>query len=317
MPCTAKKFEARRPEFSRNDRPDVDHVITTLELSQMIKSSGLQFDELAPESLDLPLGFKTGAGVIFGNSGGVSEAVLRFVVEKAGGKTLDNVDFHCVRGEESLREASLEVAGKTLKLAVVHGLKNAGKVAELARQGKCEYDLVEVMACPGGCVAGAGQPECDGNASIKLRTRGLYEADKMLQLHKSQENPYITETYQSLLGEPGSHRAHKLLHTSYQPRRRISDEGIRLMTGSGENPIQVKVCVGTNCFLKGSQEILKSLTAYVEQHDMLENIDVQATFCCEKCQKAPNVMVGNQLIGGADFAKVVKAINAEICKKGN
>lgn len=317
MPCTAKKFEARRPEFSQNGQPDVDYVITTQELGQMIESAGLQFDELEPESLDLPLGFKTGAGVIFGVTGGVTEAVLRFAVEKVSGKILENVDFHAVRGEESLREASLEVGGRNLKVAIVHGLKNAGKIADLARQGKCDYDIVEVMACPGGCVAGAGQPVCHDSAAVRKRTRGLYEADKMLQLHKAQENPYIIETYQNTLQAPGSHKAHQLLHTSYQPRRRVSDTGIKLLTGSGENKVQVKVCVGTNCFLKGSQDILKALTGYVEQHEMAENIDVQATFCCEKCGQAPNVMVDNELISAGTFEKVVKALNDKIRKSGN
>lgn len=317
MPCTAKKFEARRPEFSHAGQRDVDFVITTQELGQMIESAGLQFSELEPESLDLPLGFKTGAGVIFGTSGGVTEAVLRFAVEKVSGKTLENVDFHCVRGNESLRETQLEVKGKTLKVAVVHGLKNAGKIAEMARQGKCDYDVVEVMACPGGCVGGAGQPVNFAPETISKRSKGLYEADKMLQLHKSQENPYIIEAYQTTLGEPGSHKAHQLLHTAYQPRKRISDEGIKLLTGSGEDRIQVKVCVGTNCFLKGSQEILKSLTSYVEHHEMADNIDVQATFCCEKCGQAPNVMVGDELISSSTFEKVVKALNSQVLRRGN
>jgi NADH-quinone oxidoreductase subunit G len=315
MPCTAKKYEARRPEFSRDGIQDVDFVLTTQELSQMIESSGLKFSELAPESLDLPLGFKTGAGIIFGTTGGVTEAVLRFAAEKLSGKTLENVDFTCVRGNEGLREASLNLNGKELKVAVAHGLKNAGRIAELVKQGKCDYDIVEVMACPGGCVGGAGQPVNFDQNAVKNRARGLYEADKMLQLHKSQENPYIIETYETLLKEPCGAKSHSLLHTRYQPRKRISDEGISLMRGTGTDKIAVKVCVGTNCFLKGSQEILKALTRYIEENELTEFIDVNATFCFENCGDAPNVKIGEQLVSQGSFEKVVKVLNSELKKR--
>ena len=247
MPCTAKKFEARRPEFKHAELADIDAVITTQELSRMIEASGLNFMALEPESLDLPMGFKTGAGVIFGTTGGVTEAVLRFAVEKVTGEKLTNVDFHQVRGEAGIREATLEVAGKPVRMAIAHGLKNARKLAEEVKAGKCNYDIIEVMACPGGCVGGAGQPVNFTPGAIKRRAKGLYDADKMLQLHKSQENPYIIEAYEKVLEKPGSHKAHHLLHTKYQSRRRISDKGMPLMTGEGTDKLSIKVCVGTNC----------------------------------------------------------------------
>ncbi|MDD3926404.1 MAG: [FeFe] hydrogenase, group A, partial [bacterium] len=207
MPCTAKKFEARRPEFRQDGQPDVDYVLTTQELGRMIEEAGLRFDKLEPDSLDMPLGFKTGAGVIFGNSGGVSEAVLRYAGEKVSGVRLEAVDFHAVRGEDGLREAVIVIGGVELKLAVVHGLINARKVADMVRAGECDYDLIEVMACPGGCIGGAGQPVARDADTRRRRTKGLYEADKMLQLHKSQDNPYVAECYSGILGEAGSDKA--------------------------------------------------------------------------------------------------------------
>lgn len=315
MPCTAKKFEARRPEFKHENMRDVDYVLTTQELSRMIEASGLCFHELEPESLDLPMGFKTGAGVIFGTTGGVTEAVLRFAVEKVTGRKLENVDFHAVRGEAGLREATLNLEGKEVRLAVVHGLKNARKVAEEVKAGLCKYDIIEVMACPGGCVGGAGQPVNMTPGNIKRRAKGLYEADKMLQLHKAQENPYIIETYEKVLGDVGGHKAHHLLHTKYQSRRRVSDKGMPLITGEGVDKLQIKVCVGTNCHLKGSQKILKALTSDIESRGLADAVDIQATFCFEKCGEAPNVMIGDQLISRCTFDKAREVLEQELKKK--
>jgi NADH-quinone oxidoreductase subunit G len=218
MPCTAKKFEARRPEFTRDGLRDVDYVLTTQELARMIEEAGLRYNKLQPESYDMPMGFKTGAGVLFGNSGGVSEAVLRYAAEKVSGEKLRSPDFHAVRGEDGLRRATIEIEGVTLKLAVVHGLKNARLLADKVRKGKSDLDLIEVMACPGGCIGGAGQPVSRDRSVRQLRTRGIYEVDKNLDLHKSQENHFVTEVYARHLGEVGGKRAHQLLHTCYVPR---------------------------------------------------------------------------------------------------
>jgi NADH-quinone oxidoreductase subunit G len=218
MPCTAKKFEAKRPEFARDGSPDVDHVLTTQELARMIEEGGLRYTKLRPESYDMPMGFKTGAGVIFGNSGGVSEAVLRYAAEKVSGEKLRSPDFHAVRGEDGMRLATIEIGDVTLKLAVVHGLKNARTLAEKVRKGKTNLDLIEVMACPGGCVGGAGQPVNRDPEARRQRTRGLYDVDKNLDLHKSQENHFVTDCYQRHLGEVGGPKAHHLLHTHYTAR---------------------------------------------------------------------------------------------------
>jgi NADH-quinone oxidoreductase subunit G len=311
MPCTAKKFEARRPEFAADGQPEVDYVLTTQELAHMIEEAGLKFSRLQPESLDLPLGFKTGAGVIFGVSGGVTEAVLRLAVEKLGGVKLDRVDFHEVRGTEGLREASLTVGDKTVKLAVVHGLANARALAEQVKAGEADYDLIEVMACPGGCIGGAGQPVSFDPEVKQRRGAGLYEADKTLQLHKSQENPYVAEAYQTTLGEVGGHKAHELLHTGYHSRRRISDENVELLHSSGAR-LPVSVCVGTSCYLRGSQDLLRSLIHRLEAEGLDEVVDVKATFCFERCDRGPTVRVGEQVLERTNLEQVMTVVQEEL-----
>ncbi|MFO1478464.1 MAG: [FeFe] hydrogenase, group A [Verrucomicrobiota bacterium] len=307
MPCTAKKFEAKRPEFTVNGNPDVDHVLTTQELIRMIEEAGLRFTQLQPESYDMPMGFKTGAGVIFGNSGGVMEAVLRYAAEKVTGKKLDSPDFHVVRGDSGVRYADVPVGDITLKLAIVHGLKNAAALAEKVRNGESDLDLIEIMACPGGCIGGAGQPvSCDVDIR-RLRTQGLYDADKNMELHKPQENHYLTELYQKHLGEIGGHRAHDLLHTHYQNRRRTVDE-IQLGDGPGERPVKVNVCVGTNCFIKGSQSLLHGLLEDIEEKRLGQQVDVSASFCFEKCEHGPTVSVDGKLIHHCTAAQLRAAV---------
>jgi NADH-quinone oxidoreductase subunit G len=312
MPCTAKKFEARRPELGVDGDPDVDHVLTTQELAHMIQSAGLIFNSLQAESFDMPFGFYTGAGVIFGNSGGVMEAVLRYAGEKLKGSKLDRIDFQEVRGESGLREASITVDGTELKLAIVHGLRNAHVVAEQVRAGKSHYDLIEVMACPGGCVGGAGQPVNLSRNALSLRTKGLYEADKMLQLHKSQDNVVVTECYAKFLGDIGGEKAHHLLHTTYQSRHRIVDEVLPLVQGRGSRRTKVCVCLGTNCYLKGSQEVLNTLLYHVQATGLENQIDVRAAFCMDQCEHGPNATVDGECVHQCLAANVIEALNDRI-----
>lgn len=310
MPCTAKKFEAKRPEFECDGVRDVDHVLTTQEFGRMIDEAGLHFKELGPESFHLPFGFKTGAGVIFGNSGGVSEAVLRYVSEKLTGQKHDAYEFASVRGDEGIREAKLSVAGKEFTLAVVSGLGNARKVLEMVRSGAAHYDFVEVMACPGGCVGGAGQPVFSDTAVRRKRTRGIYENDRMLELHKSQDNPYIAELYQNVLGDVGSPKAHKLLHTTYRTRKRIFDEDVDISAG-GEKSVDVSVCFGTSCFLKGSQKLLRDILVHIRSNGIGARVNVKASFCFERCDKGPTIKVGNRIIEGCTIEKAIEAIKRE------
>lgn len=310
MPCTAKKFEAKRPEFEHDGVRDVDHVLTTQEFGRMIEEAGLHFKELGPESFHMPFGFKTGAGVIFGNSGGVSEAVLRYVSEKLTGQKHESYEFTSVRGENGIREAKLSVAGNEFTLAVVSGLGNARRVLDRIRSGEAHYDLVEVMACPGGCVGGAGQPVFSDPVVRRQRTKGLYENDRMLELHKSQDNPYITELYDTVLGDVGSHKAHELLHTSYRTRKRILDEDVSLSSGD-EKSLDISVCFGTSCFLKGSQKLLHDILGHIRSKGLNARVNVNASFCFEKCDKGPTIKVGSRTIEGCTIEKAIEAIKRE------
>jgi NADH-quinone oxidoreductase subunit G len=311
MPCTAKKFEARRAELAKDGIPDVDNVLTTVELARMILSTGLRFHDLEPESFDMPFGFTTGAGVLFGSSGGVTEAVLRYAAEKLEGKPLLKVDFEEVRGEGGLREAVVDAGGHELRLAVVHGLRNARAVADLVRSGDCHYDLIEVMACPGGCVGGAGQPIPTQNGATRgMRAKSLYRIDKDLQLHKSQENIFISDCYERLLGENG--KAHKLLHTSYQGRRRMPGEVFPIMSGSGSRKVEVGVCLGTSCFLRGSDQILRGLVRETEEHGIERNVDIRASFCFEQCDRGPTVVIDGERIERCTFEQARDALGAAL-----
>ncbi len=314
MPCTAKKYEAKLPKFATDGRPDVDHVLTTQELARMIKEAGLRFEHLEPQSLDMPMGFKTGAGVIFGTTGGVTEAVLRCAVEKVQGVKLDRVEFEEVRGQKGRREATVSVADTQLRLAIVHGLANARQLAEEVRAGQCQYDLIEVMACPGGCVGGAGQPVTKDIEVRSQRAKGLYQADRMLQLHKSQDNHLVAECYQRELGEVGGHTAHELLHTSYQSRRRICGQTLVFQDVNRPPKLGVSVCVGTSCFVRGSQALLERLIRRIQTEGLQDQVDVEATFCFEKCDRGPSVRVGEKVITHCDLEMAWQAIQEQLAE---
>ena len=223
MPCTAKKFEATRPELSEEGQQDVDEVITTRELAAMIRMAGIDFANLPDEEFDSVLGESTGAGVIFGATGGVMEAALRFAYEVLTGETLENVEFTAVRGLQGVKEAQLELGGLKLSIAVAHGTANAQKVLDSVRSGEKHYDFIEVMCCPGGCVTGGGQPIV--KASVRdtvnvsaLRAQALYNEDASKARRKSQDNEEVETLYKEYLGEIGGHKAHEILHTTYTPR---------------------------------------------------------------------------------------------------
>lgn len=216
MPCTAKKFEAGRPELGRDGRPDVDIVLTTRELIKLIKYVGLSFGQLPETEFDSPLGTASGAGAIFGTTGGVMEAALRTVCDKLTGKTLERLDFKEARGFKGIKECTLELGGRTLHIAIAHTLKNAEILMEQVRKGISPYDFIEVMACPGGCIGGGGQPIGTTNAVKKKRMQALYEIDRSLPVRKSHENPVLQVLYRDFLGEPGKGKSHELLHTGYR-----------------------------------------------------------------------------------------------------
>ncbi|OJT92898.1 NADH:ubiquinone oxidoreductase, partial [Clostridioides difficile] len=216
MPCVAKKYEASREELSESGILDVDLSITTRELAKMIKEAAIDLPNLQDQDFDNPLGKSTGAASIFGASGGVLEAALRTSYEKITNKTLDNVNFTNVRGLKGIREASIDVDGTTVNVCIVNTLKNARKIMDKVRSGECKYHIIEVMACPGGCVGGAGQPYHHGNTEIvDRRANALYEIDRNKAIRKSHENPDLQAIYKDFFGEPNSDVAHKYLHTHY------------------------------------------------------------------------------------------------------
>ena len=224
MPCTAKKFEAKLDKFKKGNKQDISNVITTQELGRMINASGIQFEELEPSSLDMPLGFYTGAGVIFGATGGVMEAALRYAAEVIRGQKMHRIEFKEVRGFEGIKEAEYALGDLKVKVAVVHGLANARKVCEMIKNGEKEYHFVEVMACPGGCIAGGGQPILDKSTlcNKEKRLKGIYNVDRRLQLHNSSDNYMVQEIYKDYLGgKAGTHEAHETLHTTYEDRNEL------------------------------------------------------------------------------------------------
>lgn len=220
MPCIAKKYERQRPEMKNDGLFDVDNVITTRELSRMIKQANIEFTTLEDSSFDNPMGEATGAAAIFGTTGGVMEAALRTAQDALTGKCMDKIDFEEVRGEKEIKKATVNIDGNDLKVVAASGLKNARKILEEIKSGNADYQFVEIMACPGGCVMGGGQPiksskirrEIDVR---KLRADGLYSIDEKSQIRKSHENPVVRKLYEEYLEKPGSYRAHKLLHTHY------------------------------------------------------------------------------------------------------
>jgi NADH-quinone oxidoreductase subunit G len=315
MPCTAKKFERTRPEFSQNGVADVDLVLTTQELARMIRESGLVFDNIDTESFDMPFGFTTGAGVIFGASGGVAEAALRAAYEVITGEELEQVNFEAVRGFKGLKELSVTLKGNEIKVAVVHGLGNAKKLLEKIKKGEATYHLVEVMACPGGCVGGAGQPIAVNTEVKKARAKGIYNADKLSQLRKSQDNPVVAKFYEKWFKKPNSEEAHHSLHTQYATRARIMGEDIEILKSEQANKMDIAVCVGTCCYLNGSYDTLKEFTRQAEEAGIKERVNLHATFCLEGCKQSPSIRINDEIIEGVSSDKVAGVFKAKVLDK--
>ncbi|WP_053956264.1 NADH-dependent [FeFe] hydrogenase, group A6 [Inediibacterium massiliense] len=227
MPCTSKKTESKRPEMQVDKLRDVDAVLTTRELGRMIKQSRIKFLELEDEKFDQDLlGEYTGAGVIFGATGGVMEAALRTVSDVLEGKTIEKVEYKEIRGIKEIKEAALTIGGKDIKIAVVHGTGAASKLLDLVKSGEKQYDFIEIMGCSGGCVCGGGQPHVSAKTLMEVdvrveRAKALYEEDEILQYRKSHENPQIKKLYEEFLEKPNSHKAHELLHTHYNRKEKF------------------------------------------------------------------------------------------------
>lgn len=216
MPCLAKKYECQRDEFKVNGDPDVNYSLSTRELAHLIKQANIDFNSLPDEDFDNPLGESTGAAVIFGNTGGVIEAACRTAYELYTGKKLEKVEFMELRGMENIRQATLDFDGLPINIGIAHGLGNARKLLEDIRAGKSQFHAIEIMACPGGCIGGGGQPYHHGDSAIlKKRAGAIYREDAGKPIRKSHENPFITELYREFLGKPLGEKSHHLLHTHY------------------------------------------------------------------------------------------------------
>ena len=228
MPCIAKKFEKVREEMKNDGLANVDSVITTRELARMIKQAHIDLSLLEDSEFDTPMGEATGAGAIFGTTGGVMEAALRTAYETVTGKELEMLNFDEVRGPEGIKKATVNMKDKEIKVAVAHGLANAQEILEEIKNGKSDYQFVEIMACPGGCVMGGGQPIVSSKKRNeidvrKARASALYKIDEQSKIRKSHENPIIVELYKDYLEKPGSHKAHELLHTTYVAREKYRE----------------------------------------------------------------------------------------------
>ena len=227
MPCVAKKYECTREEMEEDGLRDVDAVITTRELARMIKGANIEFNDLEDTEFDDPMGEATGAAAIFGTTGGVMEAALRTAADILEGQDLKQIDYEAVRGEKGIKKAKVKVAGKEIKVVVASGLKNARKIMDEIEAGKADYDFVEIMACPGGCIMGGGQPIKNSKTRNtvdvrKLRADSIYSIDEKSVIRKSHQNPVLQEIYKDFFIKPGSEKAHKYLHTSYNKQKKYN-----------------------------------------------------------------------------------------------
>ncbi len=227
MPCIAKKFERQREEMKEGELFDVDNVITTRELARMIKQANIEFNKLEDSKFDNPMGEATGAGAIFGVTGGVMEAALRTAQDTLTGESLPQIDFEEVRGTQNIKRANIKIAGKEIKVVAASGLANAKTILEEIKRGKADYQFVEIMACPGGCIMGGGQPikssKIQAEVDVKkLRSQALYSIDEKSVIRKSHENPVMKKIYKEFLGKPGSELAEELLHTTYEKREKYN-----------------------------------------------------------------------------------------------
>lgn len=320
MPCTAKKFEAQRPEFTTDGSPDVDAVLTTVEAAAMFKEAGILFDHVEPSALDAPLGLVSGAGVIFGTSGGVMEAVVRTAHALTTGGDLGNIEFAPVRGQEGLKRAEVELGGQRIRLGVVSGLGNAENLLREIKNGTETFDAIEIMACPGGCIGGGGQPVAGGAQPPRIkkikRGAGLYQIDREMQIKNPKENPFLDKVYAEWLGEPGGDIAHHALHTTYAHRKRLQKERITgILQATEPGAVDVSVCVGTGCFLKGSYDVLDGFLKAAKDNGVEKRVNLQATFCLERCGQGVSIRVNDEVITGVNKQNAAAVFAEKVVKK--
>ena len=308
MPCNAKKYEAKRPEFAKDGSADVDTVLTTNDILQMFEEKNVDFLALEPRELDQPFGKVSGAGIIFGASGGVSEAALRLAADKISGERLENVEYEDVRGLKGIKEARVRIGDKTVRVAVVSGLQNAQRLIDRIRGGDIAYDLIEVMACPGGCINGSGNPAPKLDEERELRLEVLYKMDEETELKKSQDNPAVQRLYSQWLGQPVSEISHHALHTTYGRRSMRVEETVEEILRENQ-VVDIAVCVSTNCYIKGSWRVLEGLAAELRRRGLSEKFRVRARFCAQNCDHGPTVTIGKHSVTKVDPSEVEKFVD--------
>ncbi|MGO9146130.1 MAG: NAD(P)-binding protein [Desulfomonilia bacterium] len=312
MPCNAKKYEARRAEFKTGGTPDVDTVLTTNDIIDMFTERHIDPHVMKPVPVDAFFGKVSGAGIIFGASGGVAEAALRLAAERVTGKRLDSFNYEGVRGLKGVKEAEVTLGDSQVRLAVVSGLQNAQQLIDRIRASDAPYDLIEVMACPGGCINGSGNPAPQLISETADRLDVLYRLDQGSPIRTSQDNPTVQAIYTNWLGEPDSDTSHHALHTTYR-RRSMRLEGARMDEALKEMPVvDIGVCIGTNCYVKGAWRLLEGLSAELRKRGISERFRVKARFCTGQCEGGPNVMVGGKIVSQVDPADASAFIDAHL-----
>ncbi len=299
MQCNAKKYEARRPEFNREGIADVDAVLTTTEVIRLFEERGMDPRTFNPVPVDAFFGKISGAGIIFGASGGVAEAALRLAAERVMGKRMEGFTYEQVRGLNGVKETTINLGETKVRLAVVSGLQNAQDLIDRMRSGDAPYDLIEVMACPGGCINGSGNPAPKLTSDSEDRLEVLYRLDEAAHIKKSQDNPTIQAIYTNWLGKPDGTLSHHNLHTTYRRRSMRVQESVEELLRDNA-PIDVGVCLGTSCYLKGSFHLLEGLSADLKKRGLLERFRIKARFCTDQCAGGPNVVVGTNVINQVD-----------------
>jgi len=309
MPCNAKKYEAKRPEFSGDGITDVDVVLTTNDIIEMFEERHIDPRTIKPVPVDAFFGKVSGAGIIFGASGGVAEAALRLAAERVMGSRLDSFNYEGVRGLQGVKETTITLGDSTVRLAVVSGLQNAQNLIDRIRAADAPYDLIEVMACPGGCINGSGNPKPQLISETADRLDVLYRLDMGAPIRTSQDNPSVQAIYENWLGEPDSDTSHHALHTTYH-RRSMRVEPSAVQETLKEQPvIDVGVCIGTNCYVKGSWRLLEGLAAELKRRGLSERFRIKARFCTGQCEGGPNVMIGSRIISQVDTANAAAFID--------
>ncbi len=295
MPCNAKKYEAMRPEFKTNNIEDVDRVLTTWDVMTMLQEKNIDPRKITPVPVDAFFGKVSGAGIIFGASGGVAEAALRLAAERVMGKRMDSFAYEGVRGLQGVKETTITLGDSKVRLAVVSGLQNAQNLIDRMRAGDAPYDLIEVMACPGGCINGSGNPAPLLKSDTEQRLDVLYRLDQESPIRTSQDNPSVQDIYTNWLGEPDSETSHHALHTTYK-RRSMRVQDMKEVMVEPQPVVDVGVCIGTNCYIKGSWKLLEGLSAELRRRGLSECFRIKARFCTGQCEGGPNVAIGNKII---------------------